>query len=256
MSETKILTGQLFKQIVSSGAKNLKANYKKIDELNVFPVPDGDTGINMLMTIESGVKEMNTYAGNDLNVMMQKLSRGMLIGARGNSGVILSQIFRGLSNGLGAAKEADAVLLASAYQESVKQAYKAVMTPVEGTILTVARLAADRVSKVATKEMTIEEFYQEYLNEAKIALEDTPNLLPVLKEAGVVDSGGAGYVTINEGIVADLSGATDVVVNLDEALAATASIDLSFGNDDQDHENEFGYCTEFLLQLAENKIVL
>jgi DAK2 domain fusion protein YloV len=251
MSETKILTGQLFKQIVSSGAKNLKANYKKIDELNVFPVPDGDTGINMLMTIESGVKEMNTYAGNDLNVMMQKLSRGMLIGARGNSGVILSQIFRGLSNGIGAAKEADAVLLASAYQESVKQAYKAVMTPVEGTILTVARLAADRVSKVATKEMTIEEFYQEYLNEAKIALEDTPNLLPVLKEAGVVDSGGAGYVTINEGIVADLSGATDVVVNLDEALAATASIDLSFGNDDHDHENEFGYCTEFLLQLAE-----
>lgn len=251
MSETKILTGQLFKQIVSSGAKNLKANYKKIDELNVFPVPDGDTGINMLMTIESGVKEMNTYAGNDLNVMMQKLSRGMLIGARGNSGVILSQIFRGLSNGIGDAKEADAVLLASAYQESVKQAYKAVMTPVEGTILTVARLAADRVSKVATKEMTIEEFYQEYLNEAKKALEDTPNLLPVLKEAGVVDSGGAGYVTINEGIVADLSGATDVVVNLDEALAATSSIDLSFGNDDHDHENEFGYCTEFLLQLAE-----
>ncbi|HPA99247.1 MAG TPA: DAK2 domain-containing protein, partial [Bacilli bacterium] len=182
MSNTKILTGKLFKQIMNSGAKNLKANYKRIDELNVFPVPDGDTGINMLMTIESGVKEMNAYTGDDLSGTMQKLSRGMLIGARGNSGVILSQIFRGLSNGIGDAKEADAVLLASAYQEAVKQAYKAVMTPVEGTILTVARLAADHMSKVATKEMTIEQFYEEYLNEAKKALDDTPNLLPVLKE--------------------------------------------------------------------------
>lgn len=251
MSNTKILTGKLFKQIMNSGAKNLKANYKRIDELNVFPVPDGDTGINMLMTIESGVKEMNAYTGDDLSGTMQKLSRGMLIGARGNSGVILSQIFRGLSNGIGDAQEADAVLLASAYQEAVKQAYKAVMTPVEGTILTVARLAADHMSKIATKEMTIEQFYEEYLNEAKKALDDTPNLLPVLKEAGVVDSGGAGYVTIVDGIVADLSGAVDVVVDLDASLAATPTINLAFNSDGHSHENEFGYCTEFLLQLSD-----
>lgn len=239
------IDGLLFKSLVLKGAENLKINYQYIDSLNVFPVPDGDTGTNMRMTIEGGVSEIASADDKDIYEMSRKLSRGMLMGARGNSGVILSQLFRGMSKGFEGMKSVNAIGFAKAFESGVKQAYKAVMTPVEGTILTVAREASEKMSLIANSKMSINEFLDEYLIEAKASLDRTPELLPVLKEAGVVDSGGAGYLCIIEGMIKFLNGeelSTDFSVNA--GVAHTQKLKT------EGEEVEFGYCTEFILQLT------
>jgi len=227
-----------------NGANNLKNNYKIVDALNVFPVPDGDTGINMLMTIEGGVKAI-VQLHDDLGDLSLKFSRGMLMNARGNSGVILSQIFRGLSKYFTGMNDVDSFKLAEAFKYSTEVAYKVVKVPVEGTILTVIRKASEHMSIIANSRMTINEFFNEYLVIAKKTLAETPELLPVLKSAGVVDSGGAGYVAIIEGIVAYFN---DIKIT---PVANPVEIDENNLPKiiSEEEEKEFGYCTEFILKL-------
>lgn len=239
------IDGQLFKALVLKGAENLKVNYQYVDSLNVFPVPDGDTGTNMRMTIENGVNEIASVDEKNIYEIARKLSRGMLMGARGNSGVILSQLFRGMSKGLEGMSSVNAIGLAKAFDSGVKQAYKAVMTPVEGTILTVAREASEKMNLIANSKMSINEFLDEYITEARASLDRTPELLPVLKEAGVVDSGGAGYIFIIDGMIKLLNGeevSKDFIVSSSVAHTSLAST--------EDKNVEFGYCTEFILQLT------
>ena len=238
------LDGQLFKTLVLKGAENLKMNYQYIDSLNVFPVPDGDTGTNMRMTIENGVSEIASLDETNIYEVSKKLSRGMLMGARGNSGVILSQLFRGMSKGLEGLSSVTSIGLAKAFKKGVEQAYKAVMTPVEGTILTVAREASEKMCLIANSKMSINEFLDEYILEAKASLDRTPDLLPALKEAGVVDSGGAGYICIIEGMIKLLNG---------ESLSKDFRVSSSVAHEQRltaTEEVEFGYCTEFILQLT------
>lgn len=246
----KKIDGSLFKTLVINGAENLKANYQSIDALNVFPVPDGDTGTNMKMTIDGGVNEIYNFDEKNIEEMAKKISRGMLMGARGNSGVILSQLFRGIYKGFAGCKEVNAIGLAKAFDSGVKQAYKAVMKPVEGTILTVAREAAEKMTAISNSRMTIEEFFDEYIQEAKASLERTPELLPVLKEAGVVDSGGAGFICILEGMQMALEG--KFVSDTPVVHSNIHSVSTNILNNDS-HE-EFGYCTEFILQLPKDKV--
>jgi DAK2 domain fusion protein YloV len=238
------IDGVLFKTMVINGAENLKMNYQSIDALNVFPVPDGDTGTNMKMTIEGGVSEIYSLNEADIYETSKKLSRGMLMGARGNSGVILSQLFRGISKGLEGHKFADAIVLAKAFESGVKQAYKAVMKPVEGTILTVAREASEKLLAISSSRMSINDFFREYIDEAKASLIRTPDLLPVLKESGVVDSGGAGLIVILEGMALAVNGefVTDKTVASSMHAVGTKLIK-------KQEEAEFGYCTEFILQV-------
>ena len=202
----KKLNGEQFKELVRYGAKNLRANYQEVDELNVFPVPDGDTGTNMSRTIEGGVHAIENLEENSIGKLGKDLSKGMLMSARGNSGVILSQIFRGICKGLADKDEVNAVELGEAYKTGVKQAYGAVVTPVEGTILTVFREATEAACKAVDEKSTINEFFEAHLKQAAITLKKTKDLLPVLKEANVIDSGGCGYVYIVKGIVKYLDG--------------------------------------------------
>ena len=169
----KKLNGEQFKDLLTNGALNLKANYQEVDSLNVFPVPDGDTGTNMLRTISGGVSSLNGFDAKDLGEVGKVVSKGMLMSARGNSGVILSQIFRGICKGFEGKKEVDAVQLAAAYKIGVKQAYGAVVTPVEGTILTVFREATEAAAKKMTKESTINEFFELHLKQAAVSLKKT-----------------------------------------------------------------------------------
>lgn len=242
------MDGTLFKAMVLGGAENLKTYYAEIDKLNVFPVPDGDTGTNMKMTIEGGINEIYNLHDTSVQVISKKLSRGMLMGARGNSGVILSQLFRGLTKGFDGYEVVDAIRLAHAFQNGVEQAYKAVMKPTEGTILTVAREASERLNLISSSRMSINEFFEEYINEAKASLERTPELLPVLKEAGVVDSGGAGYICILEGM--------QKVLNGEEIEVCDCGMDHShFSTEHHSHLDELrkedGYCVEFVLKLKD-----
>lgn len=232
--EVKKLNGELFRSLVINGCENLKLNYQYIDSLNVFPVPDGDTGTNMKMTIEGGVNEVLSYHEDNIYEMAKKISRGMLMGARGNSGVILSQLFRGISKGFEDKEAVDAIRLANALQKGVDQSYKAVMRPAEGTILTVAREGAEKMCKIANSKMTMNEFFKEYIAELKESLQRTPDLLPVLKEAGVIDSGGAGFVVIVEGMLKYLEGEI---------------IDASKQVVEEEENKEKGYSIEFLLEL-------
>lgn len=244
------INGELYKQLVISGAANLRANYKYVDSLNVFPVPDGDTGTNMRMTIEAGVSSIKDENDAPLCDMAKTASRGMLMGARGNSGVILSQLFRGISKGLAEVKEATVKDFAKAFQSGYNQAYHAVLKPVEGTILTVARLACENTIKKVKKNTTLEDYLDMYIAEARKALDDTPNLLPVLKEAGVVDSGGAGYVYVIEGMIKYLKGEEIKEVELTKESGTT----VNRGNFNAHSELTYGYCTEFILQLQYAKV--
>ena len=179
MSTLKI-NGELYKQLVIAGAANLRANYKVVDQLNVFPVPDGDTGTNMRMTIEAGASAIKDLKEDDVYAMSKKVSRGMLMGARGNSGVILSQFFRGIYKGFAGFEEVTVKEFASAFVSGVHQAYHAVLKPVEGTILTVAREASEKTYKAIKKNDNLEKFFDIFLKEARLSLERTPDLLPVL----------------------------------------------------------------------------
>lgn len=245
---TMKMDGPLFRLLVTNGAANLRINYKTVDALNVFPVPDGDTGTNMRMTIEAGVNEISNYDEKSIYEMAKKLSRGMLMGARGNSGVILSQLFRGIYKGFVNFEEVSAIDLGKAFKSGVAQAYKAVMKPVEGTILTVAREASEYALSKVNKKSTIEEYFNYHLKEAKASLERTPELLDVLKEAGVIDSGGAGYIYIIEGMVRALKGE---VVKETPVELQTYSIKSNF---DAHTDLTYGYCTEFVLQLQHKKV--
>lgn len=250
------LNGQQFKELVSNGAKYLRLNYQEVDSLNVFPVPDGDTGTNMCRTIENGVNSISSIEDEALSSITKPLSSGMLLGARGNSGVILSQIFRGICKGLQNKNEVTVKELAEAYKLGVKQAYGAVVTPVEGTILTVFREATEYACKKITEESTVNDFYRYHLEQASKTLAKTIDLLPVLKEAGVIDSGGAGYVYIAEGMVKYLDG-EEIAVELAKSGSSennAAPIEIDFDAFGQDDILQYGYCTEFILRLQSSKV--
>lgn len=241
------INGLIFRQMLESGANNLMNQYTRIDALNVFPVPDGDTGTNMSLTFSAGVNDALKVDSNDVNAIAKALSKGLLMGARGNSGVITSQIFRGLYQSISELEEVNALQLANAFVNGSRVAYKAVMRPVEGTILTVIREASDYTLIYAADNpnLTCEDVLVKLVYEAKESLERTPDLLPVLKEVGVVDSGGAGLLTILEGFLSALQG---TIIAKDENVAQTTVAAADMESD------EFGYCTEFIIRLDPNNI--
>ena len=240
----EIINGQLFKDMLASGANNLTNKFTEIDALNVFPVPDGDTGTNMSLTFNAGVKDALACESDKVCDIAKVLSKGLLMGARGNSGVITSQIFRGLFQGVDGMEEVNGFQLANALVMGSRVAYKAVMRPVEGTILTVVREAADYTYAYATsiQNVTCLQVMEKMLQEAKESLDRTPELLPVLKEVGVVDSGGAGLVTIFEGFVSALKGN---VIELEKAKESKEVAGAGLESE------EFGYCTEFIVRLSD-----
>ncbi len=245
MSNT--LSGTLFKKMITNGAINLKNNHKEIDLLNVFPVPDGDTGTNMQLTMMAGVNEIHNTKSKSIVDVSKILSRGCLMGARGNSGVILSQFFRGLYTEIAQINNGSATVdeFINALVGGYQMAYRAVMTPVEGTILTVVREAAEAVLRNRAKIKTIEDVMDVYVDQAKKTLENTPELLPVLKEAGVVDSGGAGFIKIIEGMQLALQ---NQMIPLDAEPQVMVPV-----KEHQHHieltDIKFGYCTEFIVKL-------
>ncbi len=245
----KIIDGHLFKQMVITGATVLHNNHPEIDALNVFPVPDGDTGTNMSLTFSAGASEIEKLDTNDIYEVSKKLSKGLLMGARGNSGVILSQIFRGISMAFEGKTEVNAVELAHALQNGAKVAYKAVMRPVEGTILTVIRESSDATIKYVQEGMEIEDVFSYFVKEAEESLERTPDLLPVLKEVGVVDSGGAGLLLVLTGFMAALAG--EEIERVD--IKGDASSKESLVGVESNDEEAYGYCTEFIFRLDEGK---
>lgn len=244
------VNGALYKELITAGAKNLRANYKTIDALNVFPVPDGDTGTNMRMTIDAGANAIKDVEEESVYEMARATSRGMLMGARGNSGVILSQLFRGIYKGLNDIKEATVKDMAKAFMSGVTQAYHAVLKPVEGTILTVAREASNKAYKTIKRNDSLEQYFDIFLTEARASLERTPDLLPVLKDAGVVDSGGAGFICVIEGMQKFLNGET--IAETEAAVAQAPSVNR--GSFNAHSELTYGYCTEFILQLQYSKV--
>ena len=230
-----------------SGGNNLNNRKSEIDALNVFPVPDGDTGTNMSMTFTNGISEVNRLKSDELPLIGKTLSRGLLMCARVNSGVILSQIFRGFYQAIDDRQEMNSLELAEAMFNGAKVAYKAVMRPVEGTILTVVRESSEYALMFvqSNPECSIEEYINERGEQARISLDHTPELLPVLKEVGVVDSGGTGLLAVFEGFKAYLDGHA---IEANEAVAEVAGVQADIEND------EFGYCTEFILRLSDKKI--
>ena len=242
------LNGNLFEKLVIAGALNLKANIEEVNNLNVFPIPDGDTGDNMFLTISGGIESLKNENNNSLGMKAEALASGMMLSARGNSGVILSQLFNGLAMGLKDVDEADLNSLCDAFRQSVKQAYSAVVKPVEGTILTVAREGVEYAC--ASGSESINDFMKKCCEEMQLSLDRTPELLDTLKEAGVIDSGGAGLLYIVEGMNSVLEG-KDVEgdLNINESKQ---SVDFSKFNEES--VMEYGYCTEFLLQLQNCKV--
>ncbi|MCQ2800903.1 MAG: DAK2 domain-containing protein [Bacilli bacterium] len=238
----KTLNGQSLKQLLISGSNNLYNHYPEVDALNVFPVPDGDTGMNMNLTLTSGSKEISNRSDESAYEIAKAFSRGLLMGARGNSGVITSQIFRGFSKGLDGLEEVDAQAFSNAFQKGVEVAYKAVVNPVEGTILTVIRESSQYLHDNVKDNLTIEKCLDLMLKEARESLKRTPELLPVLKEAGVIDSGGAGLIRILEGMRIAAGG--DFV----ERSQATATESVAADNDDDE-----SYLLEFKLKLNPEK---
>lgn len=240
------INGQLFKEMLWSGMNNLGNQQQKVDALNVFPVPDGDTGTNMYLTVSNGVKEALACPSDNVGEIAKVLSRGLLMGARGNSGVITSQIFRGFYQAVKGLNEVDAVQLAHALVNGSRVAYKAVMRPVEGTILTVIREAADYTyAYTMTEDITdCEKVMARMVQEAKESLDTTPQLLPVLAEVGVVDSGGYGLLVILEGFLKAMQG-QPVEKETVESAGESAQTKVEGG------EEEFGFCTEFILHLSD-----
>jgi DAK2 domain fusion protein YloV len=248
------IDGVIFKQMIVSASNNLFNSYPEIDSLNVFPVPDGDTGTNMNLTMSSGVKEIANRNDKSIYEIAKAFSRGLLMGARGNSGVILSQIFRGFAQGLEKKEQVDAVELAEAFTMGKDVAYKAVMRPVEGTILTVVREASAVLSDNAKPGMPIDKAMLIFYKESQESLIRTPDLLPVLKEVGVVDSGGAGFCKIIEGFLKALKNeivqksmpeVTDVTDNSVASLKEGGNAQAKLEHQD------FGYCTEFIVRLPD-----
>ena len=238
--------GSLFKTCLISGANNLINHKKEVDDLNVFPVPDGDTGTNMSMTIGSASADLFSKDSNDLSEMAGFAASASLRGARGNSGVILSQLLRGFYRGLDGAENADVNMLANALVNAKTVAYKAVMKPTEGTILTVARESAEYAAEIAAEETDVIEFLEKVLVRAKESLDNTPNILPVLKQAGVVDAGGMGVVVILEGVLSALKGEPVEIseeANVPQQKTTVKRTEIDTAN------IKFMYCTEFIINV-------
>ncbi len=245
----RTIDGQTLRDMLSGGLANLKANAGEINDLNVFPIPDGDTGDNMVSTLSGGLRAVTGEEGG-IGEVAEKLSGGMVLGARGNSGVILSQMFAGMASVLAGRVYADVSTLGAAFSRGVEYSYGSISEPVEGTILTVMRRATEYANGRITKDSTPAGYISDYITEGERALEDTPSLLPVLKEAGTVDSGGAGLLAVMRGFAAVLSGERPVRAE-GETEAAHSAPDISLFTEDS--ELTFGYCTEFLLRLTNKK---
>ncbi|MEC3614375.1 DAK2 domain-containing protein [Bacillus stercoris] len=251
----RTLDGRTFAEMILAGAQNLSQNASAVDALNVFPVPDGDTGTNMNLSMTSGAREVEQMDTDDIGKVGSALSKGLLMGARGNSGVILSQLFRGFSKSIESKKEINSLEFAAALQAGVDMAYKAVMKPVEGTILTVAKDAAKKAMALAEKETDITALMTAVTEEAEASLKRTPELLPVLKEVGVVDSGGKGLLCVYEGFLASLKGeavpqkavlpSLDDMVNAEHHKSAQSMMNTE--------DIEFGFCTEVMVRLDQAK---
>ena len=241
----KTINTELLQKMFLAGAANLEAKKEFINELNVFPVPDGDTGTNMTLTILSAAKEVKALENPDMVAIAKAISSGSLRGARGNSGVILSQLLRGFTKEIREHKEIDTITLAMACERATATAYKAVMKPKEGTILTVAKGASQKAAELAETTEDLDTFISEVINYAQEVLEKTPEMLPVLKEAGVVDSGGQGLLEVMRGAYDAFQG-KEIDYSAIEASAGTKMVKPS---EQAETEIKFGYCTEFIIML-------
>ncbi len=244
--EIKTIDASLLSKMFLSGAYNLESKKEWINELNVFPVPDGDTGTNMTMTIMSAAKAVSDLEACDMKAVSKAISSGSLRGARGNSGVILSQLLRGFTKVVAAHDEVDVPVLKEAFEKAVETAYKAVMKPKEGTILTVARGAADKAVEIAETTDDIVVFSEAVIAEAEAVLAQTPEMLPVLKQAGVVDSGGQGLVEVLKGAYEALMGKE---IDYSSLTSDNASQPAKVAAPVDEAEIKFGYCTEFFIKL-------
>ncbi len=244
--------GELFKRMMNCGLAELKANIAEINDLNVFPIPDGDTGDNMYSTLSGGVKALRGLEVSALGEAASRAGSGMLMSARGNSGVILSQMFAGIAKGLEGTERADVSAFGRAFGEGVRFAYASVAEPVEGTMLTVMKDAAAYASGRIDSRSTPESFLEDYVRETELSLGRTPELLPILKNSGVIDSGGAGVFHIARGFLKAVRG-EEVFSVEEEGSAAVLSEEPQFALFNEDSVMEFGYCTEFLLQLTRAK---
>lgn len=247
----KVITGAMLRKMVISGANYLEENSEYVNSLNVFPVPDGDTGTNMSLTMKSSVKELNMCANNDMETVCDAISKGALKGARGNSGVILSQILKGFTSYFTNMKEIKTIDFANALIEGANIAYKAVTKPKEGTILTVIRAMADASIKIAKKESDLEAFLKQVLDIGEDALAMTPELLPVLKKAGVVDAGGRGLLIILNGFLKIIAGdESELKLQADTDKISNGTIKMT-NSEVIDYNSladiEFAYCTEFFI---------
>jgi DAK2 domain fusion protein YloV len=242
----KTIDAKTLKKMFLAGAASIEAKKEIINELNVFPVPDGDTGTNMTLTIMSAVKEVNNLTDPSIEELAKAISGGSLRGARGNSGVILSQLFRGFSKEIKEYKEINVTIMTNALQKAVETAYRAVMKPKEGTILTVARGAAEKAAELVSETDDLVYFTREVITHMEVVLKNTPELLPVLKEAGVVDSGGQGLLEIAKGAYDSLLGKEVSFSNItvsETAVVGAAKQGIST------EDIKFGYCTEFIIMV-------
>lgn len=249
------LNGEKLAAMIAAGSENLAKNADFVDSLNVFPVPDGDTGTNMNLSMTSGAQEVSRHSMSTVGAVGSSLAKGLLMGARGNSGVILSQLFRGFSKSIEGKTELNTKEFAAAFTAGVETAYKAVMKPVEGTILTVAREAAKAGVIAANESDDIEFVMQQILEKGRIVLAKTQEMLPVLKEVGVVDSGGQGLIIIYEGFYAALTGNEDGITNYTASMGELINAEHHRHVQDvmSTEEIVYGYCTEIMVQINENK---
>ncbi len=245
----KIINGNQFAKMLMGGIASLSRHVEEVNDLNVFPVPDGDTGTNMMKTLEGGISEISNGSLGSVAAISNCFAHGVLLGARGNSGVILSQIFAGINDGLSGHDVISARALAEAFKSGIRRAYGAVQNPTEGTILTVFREATEYACENITDDSSIEDFFELHIRQAEISLEHTKEILPALAEADVVDSGGAGYLYVVTGMYRVLTGQQDT-----EYKPTEQKQNLDISGFTRDSVLEFGYCTEFLLRLTTAKV--
>lgn len=246
-----MIDASMFKKVLKGAYANLENNKQMVNNLNVFPVPDGDTGTNMSLTVKTAVEEMSKVTSDKIGDVAASMSSGALMGARGNSGVILSQLFRGFAKGLKDVKEIDIDALIGAFELSTKMAYRAVMKPTEGTILTVAREMNEFAKEHGKSYSNVEEFVSHVLDAGEKSLQNTPNLLPVLKEAGVVDAGGRGLLCLFEGALKVLRGEEVIFIDVEEVEKEESGV-KGFEIDSSDIK--YGYCTEFLIKVHKENL--
>ncbi len=260
INAVKYIDGTLMRKMIALGAHELRENAEQINNLNVFPVPDGDTGDNMRMTLEGGLSSIGELSSDALDDIMKSLSHGMLLGARGNSGVILSQFFSGIAKGLEGCEMADVHLLGKAFERGSTQAYSAVVTPKEGTILTVAREATQYACSRINGDSNINSFFDDLVSEMHVSLMKTPELLPILKEAGVIDSGGAGLFNIMNGFLKAVNGDENIddisAYSFSEPTKSSKKSEIDIDAFSSESEITYGYCTELLLRLQTSKVDL